>query len=390
MEASSPHLTFQVVAVNEEGAAYDYGRKVKWEIDHPNPRSYAEAADWINRHSQADIISIQHELGIFGGYQTPDRLIPLLERVKIPVITTLHTVLPHPNPRIKEIIRHICFLSSRVTVMANVAGHLLADDYGVDRERMVTIPHGVPELPRISREQAKRKLKLKGRKVLSTFGLINRGKGIEYVIQALPRIISHHPEVIYLVLGETHPNVRREEGESYRNSLIELVKELHLENYVKFNNRFLTQDELVKYLHATDIYITPYLNRDQITSGTLAYAVGAGKAIVSTPFFYAQEVLAEGRGMMAEYHNPNSIARCINQTLGVPGMKEYMEQETYRYGKNFVWSIVAQQYAALFSEVVEKQRMLELTALRLSSTQNLAEETTSPVEGFVPGEDFSP
>jgi len=349
-------LPSEVVALNDEEAVYDYGPEVKFEIDHPDSQSYSEAARWINSRPSS-IVSVQHEFGLFGGYGLgeQDQLVPFLEQIKKPVVTTLHTVLPHPKPHIREIVRQICRLSQVVVVMVDMARLILADDYGIEAEKLRTIPHGVPTVPKKSDTQDKRDLKLEGRKVLATIGLLSRGKGIEYVIEAMPAVLEENPEAIYLILGTTHPHIRQKEGEAYRKKLMRRVEELGLKDHVKFNNRFLTQREIIRYLHATDIYITPYLNRDQITSGTLAYAVGAGKALISTPYIYAQEILAEGRGMLAKFKSSASIGRCVNLIFGTPGLKEHLETEASKYGRRTSWSKVARQYITLFEEVVRTE-----------------------------------
>jgi glycosyltransferase involved in cell wall biosynthesis len=214
------------------------------------------------------------------------------------------------------------------------------------------IPHGIPDTPPVPTEVAKRKLGLQGWKVLSTFGLINRGKGLEYALRALTDIVKEHPDVQYLVLGETHPVVRLREGESYRNSLVALVRKLGVENHVHFVNRYLNKYELLAYLQATDVYLTPYLNRDQIASGTLAYAVGLGKACVSTPYLYAQEMLGEGRGMLAQFKSARSLARCVRQYLEHPALRAHAEQATRQYGQRTTWPRVAERFVATFGQAL--------------------------------------
>jgi glycosyltransferase involved in cell wall biosynthesis len=218
------------------------------------------------------------------------------------------------------------------------------------------IQHGVPNVHRVSTAAVTRALGIADRKVLSTFGLINRGKGIEYAIEAMPRIVAKYPNVLYLVLGETHPGVRAWEGEAYRNELLDMVRRLKLENHVRFNNRFLSLDELVRYLCATDVYVTPYLNKDQIVSGTLAYALGCGKAIVSTPYLYAQEVLGEGRGVLVDFRSPDAVADAVIDLLEDPTKKERMESLAYKYGRRTAWFNVAIDYLDLFHRVLLRTR----------------------------------
>jgi glycosyltransferase involved in cell wall biosynthesis len=344
----------RVAAVNDEGAAYAYAPEVWWTIDHCDPRSWKDVADAINR-SPVGLVSIQHEFGIFGGFTRDgtflDHLPWFLDRIRKPMVVTLHTVLPHPRPDLCTAIRLLHERSVAVVTMVNMARLILEQEYGLDPANLHTIPHGVPSVTWAPPLKRKQELHLEGRIILSTFGLISSGKGIQYVIRALPEVIKQHPEVLYLVIGETHPEIRRHEGERYRNSLMELVKKLHLEKHVRFVNQYLTQRQLVRYLQATDIYITPYIERYQITSGTLAYALGSGKAVISTPHLYASEVLAEGRGLLAEFQNPQSFARCIALLLENPTLREHCEASALAYGQSMSWDRVGARYADLFRDV---------------------------------------
>jgi glycosyltransferase involved in cell wall biosynthesis len=236
--------------------------------------------------------------------------------------------------------------------MVNMARLILEQEYDLDPAKLVTIPHGVPEVRRTHPDRVKQAMQLEGRTILSTFGLLSSGKGIQYVIRALPEVIKRHPDVLYLVLGETHPEVRRREGERYRNSLLDLIKKLHLEKHVRFVNQYLSQQQLIRYLQATDIYITPYIDRYQITSGTLAYALGCGKAVISTPYLYAAEALAEGRGVLAEFQDPKSFARCVNLLLENGAIREQCESSAFAYGRAMSWSNVGARYADLFHSIV--------------------------------------
>ncbi|MDI6827411.1 MAG: glycosyltransferase, partial [Armatimonadota bacterium] len=221
--------------------------------------------------------------------------------------------------------------------------------------------HGVPNVHRVNPAAVKKLLGIANRPIISTFGLINRGKGIEWAIKAMPMILEKHPDALYLVLGETHPGVRNYEGESYRNELLQLVADLNLEKYVRFNNRYLTLEELVNYLCATDVYVTPYINRDQIVSGTLAYALGCGKAIVSTPYLYAEEVLADGRGKLVPMKDPNAIAEAVNEILSKPALREDMEAKAYRYGRRAAWFNVAIDYLDLFHTILQHTKTHQQT-----------------------------
>lgn len=346
-----------VVAVKREHEIEPYERIVRFQILKEVRNSYLDAAKFLNE-SSVDIVSVQHEYGIYGG---PDGeyLLDLVEALEKPAVATLHTVLQNPSPNQKRIIQELGRMCEVLIVMVKTGRQILLDVYGVDPRKVTVIPHGVPNVHRVSTTSVKRALGIADKLILSTFGLINRGKGIEYVIQAMPKILERHPNAIYLVLGETHPGVRRHEGESYRNMLTEIIDKLGIHEYVRFNNRFLTLNELVRYLCATDVYITPYLNKDQIVSGTLAYALGCGKAIVSTPYLYAEEVLAEGRGLLVDFASPDSIAEAVNRILDDKDLKESLEAAAYRYGRRAAWFNVAVDYLELFHMILNRRKMIQ-------------------------------
>jgi glycosyltransferase involved in cell wall biosynthesis len=347
----------RIAAIDDEGSLYRYPRQVRWRIDQQDPTSWRDAARAIN-NSNIALVSIQHEFGIDGRFERDgkfvDHLPYFLEELQKPVVTTLHTVLPNPRVDVRNSIRYLHDRSKAVVTMVNMAKLILEEEYGLSPEKLQMIPHGVPEIRRVSTERAKQLMQLGGRTVLATFGLLSSGKGIQYVIRALPDVVRRHPEVLYLVIGETHPEIRRREGEKYRNSLIELVKKLGLEKHVRFVNQYVSQDQLISYLQATDIYVTPYVNRNQITSGTLAYALGAGKAVISTPYLYAAEALAEGRGLLAEFGNPKSFARCVRLLLEEPALREHCERSALAYGKPMGWEAVGNRYADLFLAGLDK------------------------------------
>jgi len=346
-----------VVAVKREHEIEPYERIVRFQILKEVRNSYLDAAKFLNE-SSVDIVSVQHEYGIYGG---PDGeyVLDLVEALEKPAVATLHTVLQNPSPNQKRIIQELGRMCEVLIVMVKTGRQILLDVYGVDPRKVTVIPHGVPNVHRVSTTSVKRALGIADKLILSTFGLINRGKGIEYVIQAMPKILERHPNAIYLVLGETHPGVRRHEGESYRNMLTEIIDKLGIHEYVRFNNRFLTLNELVRYLCATDVYITPYLNKDQIVSGTLAYALGCGKAIVSTPYLYAEEVLAEGRGLLVDFASPGSIAEAVNRILDDKDLKESLEAAAYRYGRRAAWFNVAVDYLELFHMILNRRKMIQ-------------------------------
>lgn len=352
---SGHNLGARVAAINDDGATYDYPPIVRWTIDQCDPESWIDIARQINR-SRIDLISIQHEFGICGRFERDGRFVDhlrgFLHHVEKPVVTTLHTVLPHPRPDFREAIRELHDRSEAVITMVNMARLILEQEYGLKPEKLHTVPHGVPAVKYVAPQKMKHALHLDGRTILCTFGLLNSGKGIQYMIRALPDVVKRHPDVLYLVIGETHPEVRRREGEKYRNTLIDLVHKLHLEKHVRFINQYLTTPQLVRYLQASDIYITPYTERNQITSGTLAYALGCGKPVISTPYLYAAEALAEGRGMLAEFQNPRSFARCVNLLLENPALREHCEQSAFEYGQAMSWENVGRRYASLFESLL--------------------------------------
>lgn len=351
-----------VVAVKREHEIEPYERVVRFQILKEDRQSYFEAAKFLNE-SSVDIVSVQHEYGIYGGADG-EYLLDLLETLEKPAVATLHTVLQNPSPNQKRIVQEMGRLCEVMIVMVRTGRDILLDVYGVDPKKVTIIPHGVPNVHRVSAASVKKALGIADKSVLSTFGLINRGKGIEYVIQAMPKILEKHPNVIYLVLGETHPGVRKHEGESYRNMLTDTISSLGLERHVRFNNRFLTLNELVRYLCATDAYVTPYLNKDQIVSGTLAYALGCGKAIVSTPYLYAEEVLADGRGLLVDFASPDAIAESVNRILDDKELKESLETAAYNYGRRAAWFNVAVDYLGLFHVILTRKRAGKNTVVK--------------------------
>ena len=335
-----------VAAINDKGGHYDYGSVVRLQIDRERIESYVEAAKYIN-DSDIDVVNLQHEFGLFGG-EWGDHVIAFLEELEKPVVTTLHTVLQEPPPDAKRVLEGILQNSDYVIVMARVGISILEQIYDTLADKVRIIHHGCPNVPHFGTGLLKRSLGLEGRVVLSTFGLISRGKGIEYAIEALPPIIKEEPRVLYLVIGETHPEVRKHEGEAYRQQLHDLVEELGIEDNVRFVNRFLPKNELLRYLQATDVYIIPYPNREQISSGTLLYALSTGKAIVTTPFLHAEEVIFDGCAMGCEFRDPSSIAECVVTLLRHDDIHGKLEDRAYEYSRDMIWPNVAMKYVNLF------------------------------------------
>ena len=343
-------VSSDVIAIDEPGGEMRrYGPEVVARIPEQDRYGYAEMARFVNR-SPAQMINVQHEYGLFGG-ERGEWLIDFLRALEKPAVLTLHTVLPEPDETMLRVTRELCSHAARVVSLSQTGRDLLETIYGTDPQTLRVIHHGVPDVPFQSTDAAKASFGIGQRTVVSTFGLISRGKGLEYAIEAMRTVVKRHPEVLYLILGETHPVVRRREGESYRESVQALVREYGLQYNVQLVDRYLDFDELVGYLAATDIYLTPYLNPVQIVSGTLAYAVGCGKAVVSTPYLYAKELLAHNRGFLCEFRDADSIARQLNMLLDDPALRRATERRAYRFGRQMTWPHVAVEYGNLFLEL---------------------------------------
>lgn len=344
----------EIIAIDEPGGEVrQYGPEVVARLQQDRRESYQDIAALVNAHP-AQTLNIQHEYGLFGG-ERGEWLIDLLQAVEKPVAITLHTVLPEPDEIMLRVTRELCRYASTVIVLSETGRDLLARVYRVDPARVRVIHHGVPDVPFQSTDAEKASFGIGQRMVISTFGLINRGKGLEYAIEAMRAVVDRHPEALYLILGETHPVVRRQEGESYRESLQQLVRDLNLQNNVQLIDKYLDFDELVSYLEATDIYLTPYLNPTQIVSGTLAYAVGCGKAIVSTPYLYAEEVLANHRGFLCNFRDAKSIAQIVTALLDDSALRRATERRAYRFGRQMTWPHVAAEYGKLFAELAPQE-----------------------------------
>jgi glycosyltransferase involved in cell wall biosynthesis len=350
--ASDATATISWAAIDQPWPSHEYGPEVRWRIEQGDPASYREAAEELNA-SDVDVVAIEHEFGLYGVWNDGfvDHLEPFLEVLRKPVVTTLHTVLPEPHPSHRRALHLIGERSAAVVVMTETAKRLLVQEYGVPESRVRVIPHGVPPMPPSNRDRAKAKLRLEGRTVIATFGLVDPRKGLEYAIRAMQAVAERHPEALYLILGRTHPEFVRASGESYRDELTTLVEALGLSEHVRFIDRYLDQEDIVGYLRATDVYVTPYLDPNQITSGTLAYALGAGRAIVSTPYLHAAEVLAEGRGILVGFRSEQALAEGVNRVLGDSALRSELERSAYDYGRHTAWPIIARRTLNLFREV---------------------------------------
>jgi len=375
MASQYPETECFSLAMNDRPAGYEYPARVRFELFQEDIKTYQSAADYLNLQN-IDLVCLQHEFGIFGGI-AGSHILTLLRGLHLPVVTTLHTILTNPNPEQRFIMNELVQLSDRLVVMSQRGVEYLQSTYGVSGEKIDLIPHGIPDVPFVDPNFNKDKFDVEGKQVLLTFGLLSPNKGIEYVIQALPDILARHPDVVYLVLGATHPNVKQNQGESYRQSLEQLAKELGVEANVIFHNRFVGLEELVEFISAADIYITPYLNPSQIVSGTLAYTVGAGKAIISTPYWYAEELLADGRGLIVPYRDSQAIAEQVVCLLDNETECHAMRKRAYLYGRNMIWSDVAQQYMHSFNRarqerIINPQNAILPRSMRESAPGELA------------------
>ncbi len=349
----NPTFKSKILAINDESSSiYNYKPSVKLQVDETDVEAYINIAKRINHSKTIQVVNIQHEFGIFGG-DYGEFLIPFLETLKKPVVTTFHSVLPNPDLRRKKIVQAIAKRSSAIIVMAQKAVDILSDQYEISRSKLNVVPHGVPTVSFKSTEQFKKSLGFENKIILSTFGLINSGKGIEHVIQALPSVVEKYPNLLYIVIGETHPKVRKEEGEHYRNKLIKLVTTLKLTNNVRFYNKYLSLQELTKFLCATDIYIAPALDLNQICSGTISYAMGCGKSIISTPSLYAQEVLSDDRGILVNFADTNAMSNSIRMLLDNKELKKEIENKAYEYSRSMTWPNVAEGYFKVFKKIIK-------------------------------------
>lgn len=338
-----------VIALSDHGQTYPYPQEVKLVIRQEEQADYLEAANFIN-HSGADLCILEHEFGIFGG-QNGVYILPLLHKLNIPLVVTLHTILKTPSYNEKAVLKEICKMANKIVVMSRKAIKFLTTIYGIPKDKIAFIEHGVPDI-QFDQTQSKKELKLENKKILLTFGFIGRNKGIETVIKALPKVIEEYPDILYMVLGKTHPNILRHSGEEYRNYLHLLVKSLHLSDHVLFLNEFIDQQELFKYLSACDIYITPYLNEAQITSGTLSYAMGVGCAVISTPYWHATELLADGRGRLFNFTDSDELATIFAELLSNPDVLHGLQKKAYDYGRNITWPKTGEQYALLAKNIL--------------------------------------
>ncbi len=333
--------------------------RIKYRLSQHDRTSYLMTASWAN--DNLDLLVIEHEYGIFGG-ECGEYIIDLAKGLKIPFIITTHTVLLEPSPKQRTVLRDLGRLSTKVVTMAKSSMPILAGTYGIESEKLLFIPHGVPNMQVESRGKLKMDYGLRNKEIISSFGLLSPAKGLEYGIEAVAKVVPDYENLMYLILGKTHPCVKESMGETYRQSLMDLAQSLGVQNNIRFIDKYLTKKEVITYLQMSDMYLTPYLSKEQAVSGTLAYAMGRGRVIVSTPYRYAEEMLGDGRGMLSNFKDSESMASCIRTVLGNPTEKKEMEMKTMAVGRTMKWSTVADQYAELCMNIIGAAHLLQLKA----------------------------
>ncbi|MCF8367291.1 MAG: glycosyltransferase, partial [Bacteroidales bacterium] len=354
MTAARDHnmvMEVEVIAMNDLNQVYDYPEIVKLSINDKDKGEYLKAADYINR-AQADLCLFQHEYGIYGG-NSGLHILSLLRRIKIPIVSTFHTVLQKPTFHQLEVLKKIAGYSEKVVIMNPMAIPFLTDVFGIAKAKIAYIEHGVPDFGSVDKKKLQKPATWQHRKVLLTFGLLGRSKGIETVIKALPEVVAKHPDLLYCVLGKTHPHVVKYAGEEYRESLEELTVKLGLDNNVEFLNKYVSEEELTNHLLAADIYVTPYLNKAQITSGTLCYAVGGGSAVISTPYWHAETLLADGRGRLFDFEDHDALKEILIELLENPAELEKLKQRAFAYGLRITWPRIGFEYISTFQLAIE-------------------------------------
>jgi len=349
-----PGATCIALPVNDNEAGYEYPSRVRFELAEKDIDSYRRAADFLNINS-VDVVSLQFEYGIFGG-RAGSHILALLRELRMPIVTTLHTILREPDPHQRRVLEEVAALSDRVVVMSERGAAFLREVYRISPAKIDLIPHGIPDLSFVDPGFHKDLFGVEGKIVLLSFGLLSANKGIENVIAALPAILAEHPNVVYFIVGATHPQVKQHDGETYRLSLQWLAQEKGVEGQVIFYNQFVTLDELVEFIGAADIYITPYQNPAQIVSGTLAYTLGAGKAIISTPYWYAEEMLADERGVLVPFRDPPALAAQVIDLLDNEAKRHAMRKRAYMFGRDMIWPQVARRYLESFARARAEKR----------------------------------
>jgi len=342
-----------VVAMDDVPEGYHYPPRVRFQVRAANQADYRLAAEYITAN-QASVVILQHEFGIFGG-PAGSHILRLLRELSVPIITTLHTILINPSDEQRQVMDELWRLSDRLAVMSHRAESMLQEIYNVPADRIAYIPHGIPDVPFVDPNFFKDQFQAEGRRVILTFGLLSPNKGIEHMIEAMPTVVRAFPDVLYIVLGATHPHLKQQYGEAYRTSLQRRVADLGIEENVRFVNRFVETRELIEYIGAADLYVTPYLNKEQITSGTLAYAAGAGKAVISTPYWHAEELLADERGILVPFRDPVALAEAIVYLFSNDTERNQMRKRAYTFCRDMVWKQVARSYLLLADNLIQER-----------------------------------
>ena len=341
----------EVIALTDPSENHNYSEEVVFQIERNNLEDYYRAADFIN-HSDADVICLQHEFGLFGG-DAGDYIFALLSGISKPVITTMHTVILDPELEYRISTEALVRYSEKLVMMSQTAVKILKDVYEVSEDKIEVIFHGMPDYPFSNSNQYKTMLNLKGSPLILTFGLLSQNKGIESLLKALPEVVNQYPDLIYLILGATHPMIKKKYGEAYRQYLKSIVSELEIENNVVFHDKFVEKEELCNYILASDIYASPYLSREQIVSGTLTYAIGMGKAVVSTPYWYAKEMLSDNHGLLVDFGDTEGFTKALIYLIENPEKCNIMRQNAYYFGRKMTWKNVAEAYTTLFHKALD-------------------------------------
>lgn len=348
----NPYALAEIMALNKNGESLNYPWEAKFRINQDDLSSFLGASDYINQ-SGTDLICLEHEFGLFGGH-CGEYVLPFVEAIKKPIVSTFHTIVKDPNTESGNILKRLIDKSEAVTVMMKETRERLIRDFGTPSEKVVTIPHGTPDLSFEPSAAHKRRKRLRNGVILGNINLLSPTKGIEYALEATAIIAKKIPDVLYLVIGQTHPAVIKYEGEKYRRHLNSIVKKLKIENNVRFINEYLTLEDLIGWLKTIDFYITPYLDPQQSSSGALAYAIGAGKVCISTPYLYAQEALSQGRGLIVPFKNSEAIAETVLGIIDNPKKKNEIEKKAYEYGRLMTWSNVALKHITLFQAILNQ------------------------------------
>jgi len=352
----------QVMSVSDGSYDYHYPEEVVFELNQSKKQDYKKAANLINASPHIKLVIIQHEYGIYGGFDG-EYLLDLVKHLHKPFLLITHTVLPRPSRRQKQILNTLCNRAAGIVCMTQKSASLLQNLYEAPSDLIKIISHGVPEFRRQDQDDLKSKYNFRGNQLISTFGLIGPGKGLELGIRAIAQLVSDYPSIRYLILGQTHPMLQKYEGEKYRQMLMDLVAELDISKNVVFVNKFLSDEELGEYLYLTDLYLSPYPNKDQAVSGTMAFALGCGRAIVSTSYSYAAEVLSNGRGLLAKEADPTELSVLIKQVLDHPELQRELQQKAYELGESWTWPNIGQQYTCFISKILNASYLEEESAI---------------------------